>query len=160
MRAGSASRVLAKGFTYVWVMATVVIMSIGLAVAGPLWADHAQRDREEQLLRVGVAYAEAIANYRRSSPGAKQWPHRLEDLLEDKRHIGTVRHLRYGYPDPMSPTGEWGLIEDPDDGIRGVYSKSSARPFRRGPFAVGAVALGAAERYSDWRFVANVEARE
>ena len=47
MRSGERT---ARGVTYVWMLATLVIFSIGLAVVGPLWADQAKREREQDLL--------------------------------------------------------------------------------------------------------------
>ena len=67
MRSGERT---ARGFTYVWMLAALVIFSIGLAVVGPLWADQAKREREQDLLRVGQLYAQAIASYYAASPGS------------------------------------------------------------------------------------------
>jgi type II secretory pathway pseudopilin PulG len=152
MRAGRPHR--ERGFTFVIVIALVAVMSIGLAAVGPLWAEEARREREEELLRVGALYAAAINRYRESSPGsAKPYPKSLEALLLDTRFVGTVRHLRSLYPDPVGGGQPWGLVRADDGGIRGVYSLSEAPPLRVGSVQSAVVSLGPASKYSDWLFV-------
>lgn len=142
-----------RGFTYVWALAAVALISVGLSVVGPLWADSARRDKEQELLRIGGLYAHAIASYYVQSPGSvKQYPERLEELLADDRFWGTKRHLRKLYPDPMDPSVPWGLVRDGHGHIRGVYSQSERKPFLQSARNLGLLRLAAAERYSDWRF--------
>lgn len=150
MRCGNA-----RGFTYVGVLTLVALLGLGLAAIGPLWAREAQREREEQLLRVGRLYADAVGRYRAMSPGAvKRYPAQLEDLLLDTRFVGTVRHLRALYSDPVSRQQPWQLILAPDGGIMGVASRSTEEPLRRTPVVLGSLTLAPAQRYSDWRFLA------
>jgi type II secretory pathway pseudopilin PulG len=147
-----------RGFSYVAVLAMVALMGLGLAAVGPLWAEEARREREDELLRIGRLYAEAIARYQKASPGsAKRYPPTLEVLLMDTRFVGTVRHLRTLYPDPLQPSRPWGLVRDADGGIRGVFSQSDAPPLRTVPVVLGAVTLAPAARYSDWQFVARID---
>ena len=151
MRSGSV-----RGFAYVGVLVLVALLGTGLAAIGPLWAQEAQREREDDLLRTGQLYAEAIARYRTLSPGsAKRYPMQLEDLLMDMRFVGTVRHLRVLYPDPMTRQKPWRLIRAPDGGIMGVASQSNDMPLRRTAITLGTVNLAAAQRYTDWHFVAT-----
>lgn len=141
------------GFTFVAVLLLLALCMLGLAVAGPIWSQQVQRDREQELLRVGVLYAEALASYREASPGSlKQYPDRLESLLLDTRYLGTRRHLRSLYPDPMNPGQPWGLVVDADKRIVGIYSLSNDTPVAQGALDVGGVALPAVQRYSDWKF--------
>jgi len=79
----SGKRVEQGGFTYLGVLFLIVIMGMGLASAGELWATVARRDREKQLLWVGTQYAQALRSYYRSSPGLAQYPKDLADLLQD-----------------------------------------------------------------------------
>ena len=154
MRAGNG-RGAQRGFTYVWLLALVAVLGIGLAAAGPLWAEEAKREREAELLRVGQSYAEAIARYHRMSPGSvKRFPTELDQLLTDTRFVGTVRHLRTLYPDPVTRGQPWALVRAPDGGIQGVASQSAEPPLRVTAVELGAVHLSAAQRYSDWRFIA------
>lgn len=142
-----------QGFTLLALLATLTTVSVGLAVAGPRWAERAQRDKEQELLKVGTLYAEAIASYHRASPGSvKRYPRQLSDLLEDSRFVGMRRHLREIYPDPLAPDKPWGLVAAPDGGIRGVYSQSTAAPQHQAPMDLGVVVLPQAQRYSDWQF--------
>jgi hypothetical protein len=118
-----------------------------------MWADQARREREHELLRVGRLYAQAIANYYALTPGtAKQFPTRLEELLQDDRFWGTRRHLRKLYLDPMQPHRPWGLLRSPDGRIMGVYSQDRAQPFLQAPADLGVVQLSVASQYSQWQF--------
>jgi type II secretory pathway pseudopilin PulG len=156
MRAGERRR--QGGFSYVVVMGMVAVMGIGLAAVGPLWAEEARREREDELLRSGRLYAEAIVAYYKASPGsARRYPPSLDVLLSDGRFVGTKRHLRSLYPDPVGEGRPWGLVRAPDGGIRGVFSQSDATPLRRVSVDLGAVRLEPAARYSQWQFVAKVE---
>lgn len=146
------------GFTYVAVLAIVAIVGIALAAVGTRWADRMQREREQQLLRVGQLYAQAILAYHRGSPGSdKTWPKNLEDLLLDPRMLGTVRYLRAPYTDPMVPGQPLGLVRAADDTIRGVYSTNTAEPFTQGAVNLGVVVLSPAQHYADWQFIPKVD---
>lgn len=146
-----------RGFTYVWVMALIAVLGIGLAALGPLWSDDARRERERELLRVGQLYAQAIARYHQASPGSvKRYPPSLEHLVLDTRFVGTMRHLRRLYADPLDPSRPWGLLRAPDGGVRGVYSQSDQPPLRTEALDLGVTQLPAAQKYSDWQFVAKV----
>jgi type II secretory pathway pseudopilin PulG len=147
-----------RGFSYIAMLAMVALLGVALAAIGPLWAEEARREREDDLLRVGRLYAEAIAQYRQASPGsASRYPASLDALVLDTRFVGTVRHLRVLYPDPLDPTRSWGLVRDTEGGIQGVFSRSDAAPLRTVAVELGSVRLPAAARYSDWRFVARAE---
>jgi type II secretory pathway pseudopilin PulG len=138
-------------------MAMVALMGLGLAALGPLWAEESRREREDELLRVGVFYAEAIAAYYGASPGsAKRYPPSIESLLQDPRFVGTVRHLRAPYEDPVAGQ-PWALLRDADGSIRGVHSTSEGAPLRTVPVVLGNVRLPAAQRYSDWHFVVRAD---
>jgi type II secretory pathway pseudopilin PulG len=142
-----------RGFTYVWMLALLALLGIALSVVGPRWADAAHRERERELLRVGLLYAQAIHAYHQASPGSvKRFPPNLEALLEDTRHVGTYRHLRKLYHDPMDPSRPWGLVLDDTGAVRGVYSSSTAAPLRREPLDLGLVRLPAAAGYHEWKF--------
>ena len=147
-----------RGFTYVAVLAILALLGIALAAVGTRWADRVQHEREQELLRVGRLYAQAILAYHRGSPGSdKTWPKTLDDLELDPRMLGTVRYLRAPYTDPMVPGQPFGLVRDADDTIHGVYSTSAATPFRQGTIDLGVVVLSPAQRYSDWQFIPKVD---
>jgi type II secretory pathway pseudopilin PulG len=147
-----------QGFAYGVVLAILALLGVALATAGTRWADRVQREREQDLLRVGQLYAQAILAYHRGSPGSdKTWPKNLEDLLLDSRMLGTVRYLRASYGDPMVPGQPFGLVHAADGSIRGVYSTSAATPFRQGPVDLGVTVLAPAQHYSDWQFIPKAD---
>ena len=155
-RIGSKPAHQERGYTFVAVLVLLALCMLGLGIAGPLWSQQVRRDREQELLRIGAAYAQALADYRDNAPGAlKRYPLQLENLLIDARFVGTVRHLRELYPDPVNPGQPWGLLLDRDNGIVGVYSRSEEAPLIEGPIDLGPVALPPAKRYSDWKFIAT-----
>ncbi len=147
-----------RGYAFVAVLVLLALVSIGLAVAGPIWSQQAQRERERDLLRIGLLYAQAIANYRDVSPGSlKQYPPSVDALLADSRFVGTLRHLRKAYADPVNPGKPWGLLLDDAGSVKGVYSLSTAVPLARGVVVLEQGLLPAATRYSDWKFIAKVK---
>lgn len=152
------SRAGEGGFTYVATLAALAIFGIGLAALGQSWSALARRDKEDELLRVGGAYAQAIRSYYLRSPGARrQFPRQLEDLLEDKRFAGTERHLRRLYRDPVTRGQAWGLVLAADGGIMGVYSLSEAPALRRQPLRLRYGTVVAGQRYVDWKFTYTPE---
>jgi type II secretory pathway pseudopilin PulG len=144
------------GYSFVAVLVLLAIVSFGLAFIGPLWSQQAQREREQELLRIGTLYARALANYRDSSPGsAKQYPASLDALLVDTRFVGVVRHLREPYPDPVNAGQAWGLLRNEAGCIVGVHSLSTAAPLAQGAVAPDGTAMPAATQYSQWKFIAR-----
>ncbi len=154
MRHGSAAALGRQGgFTYIAVLTALAIFGIGLAALGTMWSAAAQRDKEAELLLVGAAYQRAIGDYYLSSPGTpKRFPAALDELVEDRRFVGTRRHLRKLYGDPVNHGGDWELVRAADGGIAGVCSLSVAPTLRRQPVQLGALTV-AGQRYADWQFV-------
>lgn len=153
MPSGSAGR--ERGFTYLGVLFLVVLMGAALAGTGQLWSTASQRAKERELLWVGSQYARALRSYYRSSVGVTQYPQRLEDLLEDKRVPMVRRHLRRLYPDPITNSLDWGLVQAVDGRITGVYSRSERQPMKTSGFAPPWTDFVGVTRYSGWRFVAE-----
>lgn len=143
----------AAGFSYVWVLGALATLSIGMAALGPAWSEYSKRQREQELLRVGAIYANAISSYYADSPGSlRTYPPSLESLLVDSRYIATRRHIRKLYADPLNPARPWGILTAPDGGVRGVYSQSNEVPFARTEIDLGVAVLPAARSYSEWKF--------
>jgi type II secretory pathway pseudopilin PulG len=150
-------RIRENGFIYIAMLAAIAILGLAAAAYGMRVSDQVQREREQQLLRVGKAYAMAIADYYAGSPGTKKtFPPTIDDLLADQRTLNTVRHLREPYSDPMQPGVALGLILGSDGAIQGVYSTSTATPFHDGPIDLSVTQLSSATRYSDWQFIPKV----
>ena len=150
--AGVVCRRRAGGFTYLGLMVVVALMGFGLAAYGELYSHAAQRDKERELLFIGGQFRDAIASYYNRSPGAKVYPQKLEDLVEDKRFPMPQHHLRRVYRDPMTESTEWGLVEAPGGGFMGVYSRSEEAPIKTGNFDAPEAAFEGAEHYTKWTF--------
>lgn len=160
MRAGDhRCRRRQAGFTYLWLLAAIAVLAIGMSLVGPMWAEQVQRERETELLRVGVAYARAIEHYYRMQPqGSQQLPHSIDDLLLDPRFAVPVRHLREAYTDPLVPGQPMQLVHGAAGELRGVASDSDATPLMKSSWTDGRHSLPAATpatRYRDWIFLAD-----
>jgi type II secretory pathway pseudopilin PulG len=140
------------GFTYLGVLIIVAVMGAGLAAFGQLYSHASQREKERELLFIGNQFRTAIASYYNKSPGAKVYPKKLEDLLEDRRFPMPQRHLRRVYNDPMTGKAEWGMVEAPGGGFMGVHSLSEETPIKSGNFGMKEQAFEGAEHYTKWMF--------
>ena len=154
MPAGSARRREA-GFTYLGVLFLLVLLGLGLAGTTELWSLASQRARERELLWIGNQYARALKSYHEQSPGIRQFPLRLEDLVEDRRFPMPRRHLRRLYLDPVS-RANWELILNADGRIGGVRSVSDDTPLKQAGFPLKWEDFNGRAKYSEWRFVADV----
>ena len=145
----------AGGFTFIGLLIAIAVLGIALAGTGVVWHLEARRDKEQELLFAGEQIRAAIDRYRDASPGAeKQYPERLEDLLQDRRFPMPVRHLRRLYRDPMSAEGAWGLIRE-QGRIIGVVSEAEGRPLKVAGFSPTQKEFEGAGSYAGWRFVAR-----
>jgi type II secretory pathway pseudopilin PulG len=133
-------------------MVVVALMGFGLAAYGELYSHAAQREKERELLFIGGQFRDAIASYYNRSPGAKVYPKKLEDLVEDTRFPMPQHHLRRVYRDPMTESIDWGLVEAPGGGFMGVYSRSEDAPIKTGNFDAPDAAFEGAESYTKWTF--------
>lgn len=146
------------GFTYLAILFIVAIMGMALAAAGSVWHVAQQREKERELLYIGNQYRQAIALYYERSPGgAKQFPKKLEYLLQDNRMVTTQRYLRKIYRDPMTNSKNWGLVEGPNNTIMGVYSTSNAIPIKQANFDKADREFAGKMRYSDWVFIYEIK---
>lgn len=143
------------GFTFLGLMFAVAIAGIALAGTGALWHMESRREKEKELLFIGEEYREAISSYYSKSPGeAKQFPEKLDDLLQDKRFPNPTRHLRRLYREPMTSDGEWELIRQ-EGRIIGVASRSPEEPIKIAGFGPGQNEFEGAVSYTEWRFISN-----
>ncbi len=150
MPRGERARRGAAGFTYVGLLALLVVLGLLLAKAGEVASTAERRDREEQLLWVGHEYRAAIARFWLRN---RRYPLALEDLL------GTgpdqplpVRYIRRLYPDPMTNGAPWTLVPAPGGGIMGVASSSARAPLKAANFDLADPGFEKATRYGDWQF--------
>jgi len=142
------------GFTYPGLLILVVITGIALTSASRYWSTAARREKEAELLFRGDQIKKAIESYYNSAPnGQQKYPRILQNLLKDNRHQIIKRHLRKIYQDPMTKDGEWEKILATGGGIKGVYSKSTAKPLKTGGFTKEYKNFEDSEKYSDWKFI-------
>ncbi len=146
-----ASRSVQRGFTYLLVLFLVAALGVFAAQTGVVWHQATQREREAELLAIGVEFARALARYRDASPDGVL-PGSLQPLVEDRRSGAPVRHLRRIYRDPLTGETNWGL-EKAAGQITGVYSLAPGAPIRERdlpPELAGA--KEGAKKYSEWIF--------
>ena len=157
MRTGRRAR-RQGGYALMSVLLVIVLMGLALAEASNSWSNLRQRDREEELLRVGDNIREANGNYYNQSPGdVKQFPQTLEDLLHDDRFPTPRRYLRKIYDDPMTGRPYWGTLHAPSGGIMGIYSLSAARPFKTANFKPVYESFARKKHYIEWVFAYTPE---
>lgn len=141
------------GFSYLIALFLVAVLSVITIRAMENLATSARRDKEAELLAIGMEYRRAILMYYQNSPGtAKAYPKKLDDLLLDARATKISRPLRRLYRDPMTNQAEWGLIKANDGGVMGVYSLSTGKPIKRKGFAPELSMFEVAVTYQDWKF--------
>lgn len=145
----------ADGFAYIALLVTLAGLGLILGVATEQIEHTAQREREVQLLFVGNQFRAAVASYYEKSPGSKQYPRKLEELVQDNRFVKPVRHLRRIYADPMTNQADWQLVRSAQGGIIGVNSRSESPPIRTKLDADMLKAIGSrpVRYYSDWKFI-------
>jgi type II secretory pathway pseudopilin PulG len=142
-----------RGFTFIGVLIVSAVIGVGLAGLGQVWSVQAQRERERELLFVGDQYRAALLSYSASTPAGKpRSPRDLEDLLDDKRHPVTRRHLRQLYPDPLTGKADWETVRSPDGGIVAVHSRHAGSPMKVGNFPRHFSMFETAATYRDWVF--------
>ena len=139
-----------RGFTYLLILAALVVVGILADVVTQSEIMRLKRDNEQELLFRGMAYQQAIKSYVKASRHGKQFPRTLEDLVSDPR-FATKKHLRQAYKDPI--TGDdWLLFKDKTGGITGIASSSKQKPLKQKFFPTGMESFEDAQHYSDWVF--------
>lgn len=154
----------ASGFTYIALLAAIVIIGISLAATAKYWAHISLREKEEELLFRGEQYVFAIRSYYLAGarPGVQpQLTPNIDDLLKDSRFGTPRRHLRQKFKDPI--TGEdFVLLRDRRTrAIVGVRSRSDKEPLKKANFPVTGIreldemykTFEGKTRYSEWRFI-------
>ncbi|MDH4161235.1 MAG: type II secretion system GspH family protein [Nitrospirota bacterium] len=143
-----------SGFTYIALLAAIVIIGISMGAAGKYWQAVMAREKEEELLFRGNQYRLAIERYTTAIPGRLEYPRNIDDLLSDGRTARGKRHLRQKYKDPI--TGEdFELLRDQTKGNRliGVYSSSDKEPFKQADFPDENREFEGKTKYNEWKFV-------
>jgi type II secretory pathway pseudopilin PulG len=140
----------ARGFTYVGLLALLVLICLMLAAAGEVASTAARREREAQLLWVGHEYRAAIGRYWNKR---RAYPQTLQELLGAAPDAPVqVRYIRNLYADPMTNAVDWVLVPAANGGIMGVASSSKRAPLKTGHFDDADRGFADANAYSDWQF--------
>lgn len=143
-----------SGVSYLWVIVTVALLTLASALATTIYATDLKREREAELIRVGREFRAALIAYYHASPGGKQFPRNLEDLLRDPRSPAVKRYLRKIHLDPITGKPEWGVVRLGDQ-IIGVHSLSDREPLKMGNFDPEEERFTGAKTYSEWVFLAE-----
>ncbi len=151
MPPGKRNRGRQGGFTYLGLLALIVLIGLFLAAAGEVTRTAARRERETELLFIGHQYRDAIARF-------YQQNHRFPLSLAELVGTGTegplpARFLRRIYPDPMTRSTDWVLLPAPDGGISGVASASAEEPMKKAHFDDGDAGFVEATKYTEWAFL-------
>lgn len=154
--AGTAPRTRAGspegGVIYLMLLIAIAVLGAGLAATGSFWHSVRLREKERELLFVGLQYRRAIQRYYETPP-AGRYPPTLEALLLDERSPAIRRFLRRPYRDPLTDTLEWGLVTAPQGGVMGIYSLAPGRPMKQANYPVVLNWEAARPSYADWQFV-------
>lgn len=141
------------GVAYLALLILLAAMGAASATFATIWHTNMQREKEKELLHIGLQFRRAIMQYYESSLGEKKYPLRLEDLLSDRRFAGERRYLRRIYRDPMTQKTAWGIVPAPGGGIMGVYSLSNEQAMKKDGFPAALKAFAGKGGYSEWKFV-------
>jgi hypothetical protein len=123
-----------RGFSYIALLAAIVIIGISLGAAGKYWSSVMLRDKEEELLFRGDQYRLAIERYYLAIPGKLEYPSSIDDLLTDNRTAAGKRHLRQRYKDPISGEDFVEVRHILTKRIIGVHSPSEKQPLKQTGF--------------------------
>ncbi len=151
-----------RGFTYIGLLAILVIIGISMGAAGKYWQNVVARDKEEELLFRGDQYRRAIELYYYAVPGRPQYPRTIDDLLQDPRSTAGKRYLRRKYKDPVSGE-DFVVVEVMDQTgkhIIGVHSPSDKTPLKQANFPDEYQSFLGKTKYSDWLFVASIQLQQ
>lgn len=150
----SGRRARSGGFTYLSLIVLVAIIGLVTATTLKLGSVLQRARAEQELLRIGAEFSDALQSYADATPAGKpSQPASLKDLLRDPRFPTTRRHLRKIYADPMTGRAEWGIVYLAEKvGVIGIYSLSDAKPVKIGNFPARFTGFDGKEKISDWKF--------
>jgi type II secretory pathway pseudopilin PulG len=139
------------GFTYMALLAFLVIIGITLGTVARYWSNIAAREKEEELLFRGDQYRHAIENYYYGMPGRYQYPASIDELVKDSRSAAGKRYLRQKFKDPI--TGK-DFVEIKNQNMRviGVCSASEKEPIKQANFDPDYADFEGKTKYNDWKF--------
>lgn len=98
----NCARGRARGYTLVFLLIGMTVMSVLIAAVLPLASAESQRSKEDELIFRGLQYAEGIRNFRRRYG---RYPISLKEMYDVR-----PRTLRKLWKDPITNSDDWGLI--------------------------------------------------
>jgi len=145
------SRPGSGGFTYMALLAALVIIGITLGTVARYWSSVAAREKEEELLFRGDQYRSAIEKYFYGIPGRYEYPPSVDELVKDSRSAAGKRYLRQKFKDPV--TGK-DFVEIKNQNMRviGVVSASEKEPIKQANFDPLYADFEGKKKYNDWKF--------
>ena len=142
----------AGGYAYLYLLFAIALLAIAMTGVASLDMLTRRQSDERELLRIGHEFRSALISYRQSHP-SRQFPLKIEDLLEDRRGGSLKRHLRKLYVDPVTRRSDWGVIRQAGY-IIGVHSLSENAPMKVANFEPEDIDFEGKESYSEWLFLA------
>lgn len=146
-------RLSRSGFTYIALLAAIVIIGISLGAVTRYWSNISLREKEEELLFRGDQYRKAIERYMSAVPGRTEFPQSIDDLLRDNRTATMRRHLRQKFKDPVSGEDFVEIRDQMTRRVIGVNSPSDREPLKQANFLEQYKDFEGKKKYSEWRFV-------
>jgi type II secretory pathway pseudopilin PulG len=101
IRAGKSRE---KGYVLLGLLLAMTLMLIAMAAAAPRIAQQIRRQREEDLVHIGIDYATAVKRFVHKNGG--RYPTSIEQLENTNR----IRFLRKQYKDPTTGENNWRLV--------------------------------------------------
>lgn len=142
------------GFVLIGMFMLVMLSGLVMSQAAMRWHTQVLREREHELIRVGLLYRDAIGRYYNQTPSlVKTFPPTFEALLNDTRFPSPRRHMRKLYVDPITQREGWGIVVAPSGGIMGIYSLSDKVPFKTKGYRGELQHLNNKTYYGEWYFV-------
>lgn len=141
------------GFSYLWVLMTVAMMGVGLALAAEVYSTALRREQEAELLSIGRQFQRALASYYNvpGVGGIGEYPTSFDDILEDRRTVVPRRHLRKVFTDPVTGKAEWGAVRV-GGRIVAIHSLSAAAAIKQDNFEPDQQSLKGKAMLSEWVF--------
>lgn len=141
-----------QGAIYIWMLLSLIFLSLGVGQWAINYATIRRIEKEQDLLRIGLMYRNAIQNYYQSSPGGiKTYPDKLDDLLKDPRYFDVKRYIRKLDKDPMT-SNDFELVRNSDGKIIGIRSSSNGEPIKKKGFNKEIDKFNDATSYKMWIF--------
>lgn len=152
------------GFTYLGLVILIAIIGLTAVASIQVGSIVQRRAAEEELLEIGNEFRAALISYAAATPqGATTLPSTVEDLLRDHRYLGTRRHLRKLYIDPLTGKDDWGVIigaNTTGSGIVAFYSMADGMPIKVDGFSPPFKHFKGKKSYHEWLFLADSPAEK